>query len=344
MVDKGFLPQISPTKAFKITLPWRIFVVQWLQYAFFRRHRIQEVVIMLNSILSALPGAAAQGIIWGIMALGVFLTYKILDFADLTVDSSLCTGGAVSAMLIIGGMDPLLSLLFSVLAGMLAGMVTGFLNTRLKIPAILSGILTQLGLYSVNLRIMDKSPNVTLLRQPVIISLGDIPHALLVGGIFAVAVVAILYWFFGTELGCAVRATGNNRKMVRAQGVNTDTMKMITLALSNALVALAGGLLAQYQGSANVNMGRGAIVIGLASVIIGEVVFGVRFNFAWTLVGIVGGSILYQIVIAFVIQLGLDTNDLKLFSAITVAVALSVPVVQKKFFKSKRKASVGKEQ
>lgn len=300
---------------------------------------------MLNGILSALPGAAAQGIIWGVMALGVFVTFKILDYADLTVDSSLCTGGAVSAMLILSGMHPLLSLVFSTLAGMAAGFVTGFLNTRLKIPAILSGILTQLGLYSINLRIMNKSPNVALLRQPVIISLGNIPKALAVGGIFAVAVVAVLYWFFGTELGCAVRATGNNRKMVRAQGVNTDTMKIIGLVLSNGLVGLAGGLLAQYQGSANVNMGRGAIVIGLASVIIGEVVFGTRFNFAWTLGAIVGGSILYQIVIAFVIQLGLDTNDLKLFSALTVAVALSVPVLQKKYAKPKTAAAAaGKEQ
>lgn len=288
---------------------------------------------MLNGIIAALPGAMAQGIIWGIMALGVYVTFKVLDFADLTVDSSLCTGGAVSAMLIIGGMNPLLTLVFATIAGMLAGAITGFLNTKLKIPAILAGILTQLGLYSVNLRIMDKSPNVALLRQPVLVSLGNIPMALVVGGIFALCVVGVLYWFFGTELGCAVRATGNNRKMVRAQGVNTNSMKIIGLVLSNGLVALAGGLLAQYQGSANVNMGRGAIIIGLASVIIGEVVFGTRFNFAYQLAAIVGGSILYQIVIAFVIQLGLDSNDLKLFSAVTVAFALSVPVLQKKFSK-----------
>ena len=240
----------------------------------------------------------------------------------------------MSAVLILAGMHPLLTLLFSVLAGMLAGLVTGVLHTRLHIPAILAGILTQLGLYSINLRIMGKS-SVALLRQPVIISLGNIPMALLIGAIAAGAVVACLYWFFGTELGCAIRATGNNRKMVRAQGVDTDRMKIIGLVLSNGLVGLAGGLLAQYQGSANVNMGRGAIVIGLASVIIGEVVFGARFNFAWQLGAIVAGSAIYQIVIAFVLQLGLSTEDLKLFSAITVAVALSVPTLQKKFRKTK---------
>ena len=285
-------------------------------------------------LLSSLPGAVAQGLIWGIMAVGVYITYKLLDIADLTVDSSLCTGGATSAVLILMGMHPLLSLVFAVFAGMLAGLVTGFLHTRLRIPAILAGILTQLGLYSINLRIMGKS-SVALLRQPVVISLGNIPMALLIGVLVAAGVVAVMYWFFGTELGCAIRATGNNRKMVRAQGVNTDTMKIIGLVLSNGLVGLAGGLLAQYQGSANINMGRGAIVIGLASVIIGEVIFGARFNFAYQLGSIVAGSVIYQIVIAFVLQLGLSTEDLKLFSAVTVALALSVPALQKKFLKSK---------
>ena len=283
---------------------------------------------MLSGILAAIPGAAAQGIIWGIMALGVYITYRILDFADLTVDSSMATGAATSAMLIINGMNPLLTLFFSILAGMAAGLITGFLNTKLKIPAILAGILTQLGLYSVNLRIMAGSPNVSLLKQPVIISLGNIPSALITGVLFVVVVIAVLYWFFGTELGCAIRATGNNRKMVRAQGVNTATTKIIALVISNGLVGLAGGLLAQYQGSANVNMSRGAIVIGLASVILGEVIFGARFSFAYQLGAVVCGSIIYQIVIAFVIQLGLSTNDMKLFSAITVAVALSVPTIK----------------
>lgn len=288
----------------------------------------------MGGIIAAIPGATAQGLVWGVMALGVYVTYKLLDIADLTVDSSLCTGGATSAVLILMGMHPLLSLVFAVFAGMLAGLVTGFLHTRLRIPAILAGILTQLGLYSINLRIMGKS-SVALLRQPVVISLGNIPMALLIGVLVAAAVVAVMYWFFGTELGCAIRATGNNRKMVRAQGVNTDTMKIIGLVLSNGLVGLAGGLLAQYQGSANINMGRGAIVIGLASVIIGEVIFGARFNFAYQLGSIVAGSVIYQIVIAFVLQLGLSTEDLKLFSAVTVALALSVPALQKKFLKSK---------
>lgn len=288
----------------------------------------------MGGIIAAIPGATAQGLVWGVMALGVYVTYKLLDIADLTVDSSLCTGGATSAVLILMGMHPLLSLVFAVFAGMLAGLVTSFLHTRLRIPAILAGILTQLGLYSINLRIMGKS-SVALLRQPVVISLGNIPTALLIGVLVAAAVVAVMYWFFGTELGCAIRATGNNRKMVRAQGVNTDTMKIIGLVLSNGLVGLAGGLLAQYQGSANINMGRGAIVIGLASVIIGEVIFGARFNFAYQLGSIVAGSVIYQIVIAFVLQLGLSTEDLKLFSAVTVALALSVPALQKKFLKSK---------
>ena len=288
----------------------------------------------MGGIIAAIPGATAQGLVWGVMALGVYVTYKLLDIADLTVDSSLCTGGATSAVLILMGMHPLLSLVFAVFAGMLAGLVTGFLHTRLRIPAILAGILTQLGLYSINLRIMGKS-SVALLRQPVVISLGNIPMALLIGVLVAAAVVAVMYWFFGTELGCAIRATGNNRKMVRAQGVNTDTMKIIGLVLSNGLVGLAGGLLAQYQGSANINMGRGAIVIGLASVIIGEVIFGARFNVAYQLGSIVAGSVIYQIVIAFVLQLGLSTEDLKLFSAVTVALALSVPALQKKFLKSK---------
>ena len=303
----------------------------------------------MGGIIAAIPGATAQGLVWGVMALGVYVTYKLLDIADLTVDGSictgaavctmmllsgLCTGGATSAVLILMGMHPLLSLVFAVFAGMLAGLVTGFLHTRLRIPAILAGILTQLGLYSINLRIMGKS-SVALLRQPVVISLGNIPMALLIGVLVAAAVVAVMYWFFGTELGCAIRATGNNRKMVRAQGVNTDTMKIIGLVLSNGLVGLAGGLLAQYQGSANINMGRGAIVIGLASVIIGEGIFGARFNFAYQLGSIVAGSVIYQIVIAFVLQLGLSTEDLKLFSAVTVALALSVPALQKKFLKSK---------
>ncbi len=216
---------------------------------------------------------------------------------------------------------------------MLAGLVTGFLHTRLRIPAILAGILTQLGLYSINLRIMGKS-SVALLRQPVVISLGNIPMALLIGVLVAAAVVAVMYWFFGTELGCAIRATATTANGTRPGCKYRHDEDHRTGPL-NGLVGLAGGLLAQYQGSANINMGRGAIVIGLASVIIGEVIFGARFNFAYQLGSIVAGSVIYQIVIAFVLQLGLSTEDLKLFSAVTVALALSVPALQKKFLKSK---------
>ncbi|MEG2770390.1 MAG: ABC transporter permease, partial [Oscillospiraceae bacterium] len=242
---------------------------------------------------------------------------------------SMCTGGAVSAILITNGMNPLASLAFSLMAGMAAGAVTGLLHTKLKIPAILSGILTQLALYSINLRIMGK-PNLSLLNKPGLLSLGNIWGAILVAGIFVIIVMVALYWFFGTEIGSAVRATGNNAHMVRALGVNTDSMKVLALVLSNGLVALAGGLMAQFKGNADINMSRGAIVIGLASVIIGEVIFGSRFNFAYKLGSIVAGSVIYYIIIAVVLQLGLGTSDLKLFSAIVVALALALPVLQAK--------------
>ncbi|MEG1275017.1 MAG: ABC transporter permease [Ruthenibacterium sp.] len=290
------------------------------------------------SLLRALPGAVSQGLIWGILALGVYITFKVLDFADLTVDSSLCTGGAVSAMLIIAGVHPLLTLPLAMLAGMCAGAVTGLLNTRLGIPPILAGILTQLALYSVNIRIMGRA-NIGLNKKPTIISLGNIPVAILVGLLMVAAVIAGLYWFFGTELGCAIRATGNNRKMVRAQGVNTNSMKMLGLMLSNGLVGLAGALLAQYQGNADINMGRGAIVIGLASVIIGEVIFGTRFNFAYQLGSIVCGSIIYFAIIALVLQLGLHTDDLKLFSATVVAFALGLPYLRGKYGRAGKRAA-----
>lgn len=294
------------------------------------------------SLVRALPGAVSQGLIWGILALGVYVTFKVLDFADLTVDSSLCTGGAVSAMLILGGVHPLLTLPVAMLAGMCAGAITGLLNTRLGIPPILSGILTQLALYSVNIRIMGRS-NIGLNKKPTIISLGNIPMAILTGVIVAAVVIAALYWFFGTELGCAVRATGNNRKMVRAQGVNTNSMKMVGLILSNGLVGIAGALLAQYQGNADINMGRGAIVIGLASVIIGEVIFGARFNFAYQLGSIVCGSVIYFAIIAIVLQMGLHTDDLKLFSALVVAAALGLPYLRKKYSKAGRRAALAAE-
>ncbi len=287
------------------------------------------------ALLRAMPGAVSQGLIWGILALGVYITYKVLDFADLTVDSSLCTGGAVSAMLIIGGVHPVLTLPIAILAGMCAGALTGLLNTKLGIPPILSGILTQLAFYSINLRIMGSRANRGLNNMPTMISLGEVTTAIIIGLIVVVIVIAALYWFFGTEIGYAVRATGDNRKMVRAQGVNTNTTKMIGLIISNGLVGLAGALLAQYQGNADINMGRGAIVIGLASVIIGEVIFGTRFNFAFRLFSIVIGSVIYFAIIALVLQLGLHTNDLKLFSAVVVAFALGMPYLRKKYAKVK---------
>ena len=292
------------------------------------------------SFLNACPGAVSQGIIWGIMGVGVFITFKVLDYADLTVDSSLCTGGAVSAMLIGMGMHPVLTLVFATLAGMAAGAVTGLLHTKLEIPAILSGILTQLALYSINLRIMGRA-NVSLLGQPTMITLLDIPQAILVGGLVAVVMIAVLYWFFGTEIGCAVRATGDNGNMARAMGVNTDTMKVLGLTISNGMVGLAGALLAQYQGYADVQSGRGAIVIGLASVIIGEVLIGRRANFAVRMGSIIVGSIVYYVIISFVLQLGLNTSDLKLFSALVVAIALAIPSIRQRLA-NRRAVPVGK--
>ena len=238
------------------------------------------------TLLYSLPGALAQGLIWGIMAIGVAITYKILDYADLTVDNSLCTGGAVAAICIIGGMDPLLSLVFAMLAGALAGLCTGLLHTILGIPAILSGILTQLALYSINMHIMGKS-NLTISRTQydLLLTSARIPRAILVSGLFVVVLVIVLYWFFGTQLGCAIRATGNNEHMARAQGISTNRMKVLGLMLSNALVGLSGALLAQYQGNADINMGRGAIVIGLAAVVIGGALLGRRENFGYHRVG-----------------------------------------------------------
>lgn len=291
---------------------------------------------MLSSIIMAVPGAVAQGLIWGIMGLGVYITYKILELADLTVDQSLCTGAAVSAVLITNGVHPFLTLFVATVAGMLAGAITGFLHTSIKIPAILAGILTQLALYSINMRIMGKS-NIALLNLPTILSLGEVTKAVLIGSAFVLVVIAILYWFFGTELGSSIRATGNNENMVRALGVSTDKMKMLGLILSNGLVALAGALLAQFQGYSDINMGRGAIVIGLASVIIGDVLFGDRFNFAIKLLSIVFGSIIYFFIIAFALQCGLETTDLKLVSAILVALALAASNFKFRIFPKKKK-------
>ena len=284
------------------------------------------------TLLYSLPGALAQGLIWGIMAIGVAITYKILDYADLTVDNSLCTGGAVAAICIIGGMDPLLSLVFAMLAGALAGLCTGLLHTVLGIPAILSGILTQLALYSINMHIMGKS-NLTISRTQydLLLTSARIPRAILVSGLFVLVLVIVLYWFFGTQLGCAIRATGNNEHMARAQGISTNRMKVLGLMLSNALVGLSGALLAQYQGNADINMGRGAIVIGLAAVVIGGALLGRRENFALRLATTALGGVVYYAILAVVIWAGLSTSDLKLFSAVVVAVFLSAPHLKKKW-------------
>ncbi len=277
---------------------------------------------------TALPGAVAQGIIWGIMAIGVYITYRVLDLADLTVDGSFGTGGAVLVMCTISGMDIKVAMLVAVLAGCLAGLATGIFHTVFGIPAILSGILTQLALYSVNLRILGNKANQTLsvMNYDLLVSLRYITRSIIVGLVFVVVLIAILYWFFGTEMGHSIRATGCNPAMARANGINTNTRKIMGLVISNGIVALAGALLAQYQGFADVNMGRGAIVIGLAAVIIGEVVFGKIFkNFALRMTAVVIGGIIYYIVITLVLRLGLNANDLKLFSALVVALFLGIP-------------------
>ena len=292
---------------------------------------------MFEGIFLAIQGAASQGIIWGIMTLGVYITFKVLDFPDLTVDGSFALGGAMSAILISNGMNPFITLIFSFLAGSLAGLATGILNTKLQIPGILAGILTMIALYSINIRVMGGRPNIPLLGMATsltiiqnILSLSKVMSDLLVGFVFSLFIVFIMYWFFRTEIGCAIRATGNNEKMIRALGVDTNIMKIIGLMISNALVSLSGGLVTQSQGYADVGMGNGTIVVGLASVIIGEVIFGNRFNFLYKLFSIVMGSIIYRIIIAIVLQLGLKATDLKLLTAIIVAIALSVPVLNKK--------------
>ena len=282
----------------------------------------------MSGFLASLPGACAQGIIWGIMAVGVYLTFKVLDLADLTVDGSFGTGGAVLVVCTIAGMNICLAMLLAFLAGCIAGLVTGILHTKFGIPAILAGILTQLALYSVNLRIMSGRANVALNidEYGILVSLRYIPKSILVGGAFALVIIGLLYWFFGTELGAGVRATGCNEAMARANGINTGFNKVLGLVLSNGIVALSGGLLAQYQGFADINMGRGAIVIGLAAVIIGDVIFGKLFkNFALRLLAAVLGGVIYYIVIQLVLQMGLNANDLKLFSALVVALFLGVP-------------------
>ena len=298
----------------------------------------------MTSLINALPGALSQGLIWGIMAIGLVITYKILELSDLTVDGSFCTGGAVCAMLMVAGYHVWVALLIATLAGMLAGWVTSFFHTKLGIPAILSGILTQLGLWSVNLAIMGMKANQALnvnkvdllvsMRYLTAVVKGKEPfymYPLLTVGLFTVAIVAILYWFFGTELGSSLRATGANAAMSRAQGINTNITKILGLMISNGIVALSSALLAHYQGFVDVNMGRGAIVIGLAAVIISQVMFGKIFhNFALKLMGVAIGAVIYYIVIQIVLWLGLNTNLLKLLSALIVAVFLAVPYWREK--------------
>ena len=286
----------------------------------------------LLSLIRSLPGSVAQGLIWGILAIGVYITYKVLDYSDMTVDGSMATGAAVFVMLVIGGMNSYLALVFAMLAGMVSGLVTGLLNTVFGIPSILSGILTQIGLYSINMRILGKSNQaISVDKYDLILSLRNIPEAIIVGAIFCAIIIALLYWFFGTEVGHSIRATGNNPNMARAQGINTDYNKVIGLMLSNGLVGLSGALYAQYQGSADVNMGRGAIVIGLAAIIMSEVIFGKIFNnFALKLFAIVIGAIIYFVIIALVLQLGLSTTDLKLLSAVIVAIFLAIPHFKEK--------------
>ena len=296
-----------------------------------------EIVKLFN----ALPGACAQGLIWGIMAIGVYLTYKILDLADLTVDGTMCTGGAVCIVMMLNGHSVGLSLACAFIAGMLAGLETGVFHTALGIPAILSGILTQLGLYSINLRIMGNKANqaISVDKYDLLISLRYIKgvpfyqNTILIVALIIVILIAVLYWFFGTELGCSIRSTGSNQNMSRAQGINTDFTKILGLMLSNGIVAFASGLYAQYQGFADVNAGRGAIVIGLAAVIIGEVVFGkISPNFAFKLLSVALGAIIYYLVLQIVLWLGLNSNDLKLLSALVVAAFLALPYVKNKYF------------
>lgn len=313
----------------------------------------------MASFINALPSAMAQGLIWGIMAIGVYITYRLLDIADLTVDGSFCTGGAVCAMMIVSGWNVWVSMLAAFIVGMITGWVTGILHTKLYIPAILSGILTQLGLWSVNLAIMDMKANqaINVNNYKLLVSLrylqdvakGERPfymHPLFTVGLVTVGIILLLYWFFGTELGASIRATGANGNMARAQGINTNFNKVLGLMLSNGLVALSGALLAQYQSFSDINMGRGAIVIGLAAVIIGEVLFGKLFrNFALKLLSVSFGAVIYYVVIQAVISLlDINSNYMKLISAAIVAVFLAVPNLRSRIFgKRRRGAKAGKE-
>ncbi len=305
---------------------------------------------VIIQLLNALPGSISQGLIWGIMAIGIYITYRILDIADLTVDGSFATGGAVGVMCILSGMNLWLSMLMAFIAGILTGFMTGVFHVFMGIPAILSGILSQLSLYSINLKILGKSnQSVNVNNTDLLISLRWVKdfamhNPIITVGIIIIVLIAVLYWFFGTEMGCSIRATGANINMSRAQGINTNFNKVLGLMLSNGLVAFSGALLTQYQGFADVNMGRGAIVIGLAAVIIGEALFGKIFkNFALKLLAVVLGSVIYYIVVQAVITLGFDANLLKLLSAIIVAVFLAIPFWKSKLVKSNVIKAGGKE-
>ena len=302
------------------------------------------------ALFRSMPGALAQGMIWGLLALGVYITYKLLDFADLTVDGSFATGAAVAVMLIRGGMNPWLALIFAFLAGMLAGLITGLLHTALGIPGILAGILTQISLYSINLNIMGCSNQaVNVDKYNLIVSLRYLTDSTVTEIrlfitliLFCVVIIGLLYWYFGTEQGQAIRATGCNPQMARAQGINTNFHTVLALMISNGIFGLAGALYAQYQGAADVNMGRGAIVIGLAAVIIGEVLFGKlcagkKISFAYTLLSVIAGAIIYYMVISVVLWLKFPSDDLKLFSAIVVALFLSIPYLKGKYAKKEVK-------
>ncbi len=295
------------------------------------------------SLFRAMPGSIAQGMIWGVMALGVYITFRLLDFADLTVDGSIATGAAVSVMLIRAGVSPLATLPIAFLAGALAGMVTGLLNTALGIPGILASILTQISLYSINLNIMGKANQpVSVDNYPLVVSLryvtdGSVSRLLFFLGmiVFLLALIAVMYWYFGTEQGHAIRATGCNSNMARAQGINTNFIKVLALMISNGLVGLCGALYGQFQGASDVNMGRGAIVIGLAAVIIGEVLFGKfaskrKLAFAFTLASVILGAVIYYMVYQFVLWLKMPSEDMKLFSAIVVAIFLAIPYMKEK--------------
>nr|WP_297171619.1 ABC transporter permease [uncultured Agathobaculum sp.] len=302
------------------------------------------------NLLSALPGAAAQGLIWGLMAIGVFITFRVLDLADLTVDGTMATGGAVCIVLMTAGVNVWIALFCAFIAGMLAGLITGILHTFMGIPAILAGILTQLALFSINLRIMDRKANMAINpnNYDLLVSLRNvremtIENPIFVAAVFTVVVIALLYWFFGTSLGCAIRATGANPNMSRAQGINVSFNKVLGLMLSNGIVALSSALYCQYQGFADVNAGRGAIVIGLAAVIIGEVVFSRIFrNFALRLLGVAFGAVIYYVVIQIVLNAGLDTNDLKLITAAVVAVFLAIPYWKGKYWNKSAKKGADK--